>query len=262
MNVLIVDDEPLARKRLRQFVSDYPGAKLIAECSSGQLAIDAVRTHQVDVILLDVQMAGMDGFAVVRALPTEAPPVVIFVTAHDAHALRAFEVAAIDFVTKPVRRERLHAALDRARGVLASRESAAAGERLQRMLLALRPEGGSEQPSRTAGTGAERLQVRDGDNTLFLATRDVDWLEADGPIVRVHVGQSIYKVRDTLSRFEESLDNARFVRIHRSIVVNLDVVRHLQPWFGGDAFLVLRDGQRLKVSRTYRALLRARLNAI
>ena len=263
MNVLIVDDEPHARKRIRRLLADYPDLVVVAESNSGPSALEAARTHRVDVILLDVQMAGMDGFEVVRALANGDPPIVVFVTAHDTHALRAFEVAAIDYVVKPVRKERLVAALDRARVLLASRESAAVGERLQKMLAELGANARSGvPPALPHHPGAARLEVRDGESILFLPVAEIDWLEADGPIVRVHAGRAVYGVRDTLSRMEESLDQATFVRIHRSFIVNLERVRELQPWFGGDALLVLREGQKLKVSRTYRTQLRDRLNAV
>ena len=263
MNILIVDDEPHARKRIRRLIGDYPDAVVVAESDSGRSALEAARTHRVDVILLDVQMAGMDGFEVVRALADGDPPIVVFVTAHDSHALRAFEVAAIDYVVKPVRKERLVAALDRARGLLASRASAAVGERLQKLLAELGADARNGVPPALAHhPGAARLEVRDGESILFLPVREIDWLEADGPLVRVHAGRAVYRVRDTLSRMEESLDQAKFVRIHRSFIVNLERVRELQPWFGGDAILVLREGHKLKVSRTYRTQLRDRLNSV
>jgi len=258
MNILIVDDEPLARKRVRRLLADHPDAAVVAECNSGRSALDAVATHKVDLILLDVQMAGLDGFEVVRGLDANEPPIVVFVTAHDAHALRAFEVAAVDYVMKPVRKERLAAALDRARALLASRASAAVGERLQRMLAEL----GAESRRPVQRSGAERIEVQDGERLLYVPTSSADWFEADGPLVRVHAGRNVYQVRGTLAHIEESLDPARFVRVHRSYLVNIERVRELQPWFGGDAILVLQDGHRLKVSRTYRAQLRERLNAV
>ncbi|MEP6619065.1 MAG: LytTR family DNA-binding domain-containing protein [bacterium] len=263
MNTLLVDDEMLARKRIRRLLADHTDVTIVGECNSGRTAIDAVRTHRVDLMLLDVQMSGMDGFGVLRALAPEEAPLVVFVTAFDSHAIRAFEVAAVDYLVKPVRKERLAAALDRVRAVLESRESAAVGKRLQRMLV----EFGGEAPSALAEAaatraGADRIEVQDGDKVVFIATRDVDYIEADGPLVKIHSSRGQFKIRETLAHMESSLNAKQFVRIHRSFIVNIARVSELQPWFGGDAILVLTGGQKLKVSRTYRGQLKERLNAI
>lgn len=262
MNALLVDDELLARKRIRRLLADHGDVTIVAECNSGRTALEAVRTHRVDLMLLDVQMSGMDGFGVLRSLLPDEAPLVIFVTAFDSHAIRAFEVAAIDYLVKPVRAERLSAALDRARAVLESRESAAVGKRLQRMLVEFGGDAAIPPVEPTIVRGADRIEVQDGEKVMFLATSDVHWIEADGPLVRIHSARGEFRLRETLAHMETSLNPRQFVRIHRSFIVNIGRVSELQPWFGGDAILILSGGQKLKVSRTYRAQLKERLNAI
>jgi two-component system LytT family response regulator len=185
----------------------------------------------------------------------------VFVTAHDDHAVRAFEARALDYLLKPVRRERLAATLQRAQDVLSDRRSAAYANQLRSVMAQLdeRLPPTGVPPVRA---GAERIEVRDGERVRYIDAGEVAWVEANGPHVRLHAGRETFEIRETLSRLESSLDQRLFVRIHRSYLVNVTQVRELQPWFGGDAVLVLRDGQRLKVSRTYRAQLRQRLNAV
>jgi two-component system, LytTR family, response regulator len=264
MNVLLVDDEALARRRLRRLLADADDVTIVAECGSGGTAIEALRTHQVDLVFLDIQMPGVDGFVVAESLQGPEAPLLVFVTAHDSHAIRAFEARALDYLLKPVRRERLELALDRARESIAGRRSTAYARQLRSVLAQL----DSEQPGTGALTAppsapaAERIEVRDGERVRWVATSDVAWAEAKGPHVLLHTKQGVFEIRDTLARLEASLDARRFVRIHRSFIVNLGQIKELQPWFGGDAVLVLHGGQQLKVSRTYRAQLRHRLNAL
>src|SRR5829696_5734389 len=247
MNVLLVDDEALARRRLRRLLADADDVTVIAECGSGAAAIESLRTHQVDLVFLDIQMPGVDG---------------LFVTAHDNHAIRAFEARALDYLLKPVRKERLALALDRAREAIAGRRSTAYARQLRSVIAQLDREPTSPALPVPVSSAAERIEVRDGERVRFVATADVAWAEAKGPHVLLHTKQGVFEIRDTLARLEASLDARRFVRIHRSYIVNLGQIKELQPWFGGDAVLVLHDGQQLKVSRTYRAQLRQRLNAV
>jgi len=261
MNVLLVDDEALARRRLRRLLSDAPDVTVVAECGSGSAAIEALKTHQVDLVFQDIQMPGIDGFVVAASLQGPEAPLLVFVTAHDTHAIRAFETRALDYLLKPVRAERLALALDRAREALASRRSAAYARQLRNVMAQLDQEP-SAAPLQATPTGAERIEVRDGERVRYVAADDVAWAEADGPHVRLHTAHGVFEIRETLAHLESALDPRRFVRIHRSFIVNVGQIKELQPWFGGDAVLILKGGQQLKVSRTYRAQLKQRLNAL
>lgn len=262
MNVLLVDDEALARRRLRRLLADAGDVTVVAECGSGAAAIEALRTHQVDLAFLDIQMPGVDGFMVAEALQGPESPLLVFVTAYDSHAIRAFEARALDYLLKPVRKERLGLALDRAREAIAGRRSTAYARQLRSVIAQLDGEPATAALGVTAAPAAERIEVREGERVRWIATADVAWAEAKGPHVLLHAKQGVFEIRDTLARLEASLDARRFVRIHRSFIVNLSQIKELQPWFGGDAVLVLHDGQQLKVSRTYRTQLRQRLNAL
>jgi two-component system LytT family response regulator len=261
MNVLLVDDEALARRRLRRLLSDAPDVTVVAESGSGSAAIEALKMHRVDVVFCDIQMPGVDGFVVAQSLQGPEAPLLVFVTAHDTHALRAFETRALDYLLKPVRAERLALALDRAREALAARRSAAYARQLRSVIAQLDQEP-NEAPRAAAPSGAERIEVRDGERVRYVAADDVAWAEADGPHVRLHTAHGVFEIRETLAHLEAALDARHFVRIHRSFIVNVGQIKELQPWFGGDAVLILKSGQQLKVSRTYRAQLKQRLNAL
>jgi len=259
MNVLLVDDEALARRRLRRLLSDAPDVTIVAESGSGGAAIEALKMHRVDVVFCDIQMPGVDGFVVAESLQGPEAPLLVFVTAHDTHAIRAFEARALDYLLKPVRAERLALALDRAREALAARRSAAYARQLRSVIAQLDQE---PNPAPLLATSAERIEVRDGERVRYVAADDVAWAEADGPHVRLHTAHGVFEIRETLAHLESALDARRFVRIHRSFIVNVGQIKELQPWFGGDAVLILKNGQQLKVSRTYRAQLKQRLNAL
>ena len=260
MNVLLVDDEALARRRLRRLLSDAPDVTVVAESGSGSAAIEALKMHRVDVVFCDIQMPGVDGFVVAESLEGPEAPLLVFVTAHDTHAIRACEARALDYLLKPVRAERLALALDRAREALAARRSAAYARQLRSVLAQLDQEP-NPLPAPTP-SAAERIEVRDGERVRYVAAEEVAWAEADGPHVRLHTAHGVFEIRETLAHLEAALDAPRFVRIHRSFIVNVGQIKELQPWFGGDAVLILKNGQQLKVSRTYRAQLKQRLNAL
>ena len=262
MNVLLVDDEALARRRLRRLLAEADDVTVVAECGSGGAAIEALQTHQVDLVFLDIQMPGVDGFVVAESLQGPEAPLLVFVTAHDTHAIRAFETRALDYLLKPVRKERLGLALDRAREAIAARRSTAYARQLRSVIAQLDKEPTTGTFAAPPAPSAERIEVRDGERVRFVATADVAWAEAKGPHVLLHTKQGVFEIRDTLARLEASLDARGFVRIHRSFIVNVSQIKELQPWFGGDAVLVLHGGQQLKVSRTYRAQLRNRLNTV
>ena len=263
MNVLLVDDEPPARRRLRRMLGETADVSVVAECGSGASALEALRTHHVDIVFLDINMPGVDGFVVADTLSGPDAPLLVFVTAHDSHAIRAFETRALDYLLKPVRDERLTLTLDRAREALNARRSAAYATQLRSVLAQLDRHVGSGAPAaQSPASAAERIEVRDGERVRYVEAADVAWVEAQGAYVRLHTSRGTFEIRDTLARLEGSLDSRRFVRIHRSYLVNVGQVRELRPWFGGDAVLVLNDGKELKVSRTYRAQLKQRLNAV
>jgi two-component system LytT family response regulator len=253
MRVLIVDDEPVARQRLRRLLSELDGIELIGECNNGRDAVAKITEDRPDLVLLDVQMPMMDGFAVLRSLPDDAMPIVVFVTAFDEHATAAFDVHALDYVVKPVEAERFRVAVERARRQL-SMESTV--ERHKRLIDLLHEQGanGPASSDRTAAATRrpQRLLINDDGRRFFVPVADIDWIEAYGNYVRLHVGAKTHLLRATMSHVESSLDPSQFGRIHRSSIVNLLAVREIQPWFSGEHIVILRDGTKLKLSRNYR----------
>jgi two-component system LytT family response regulator len=269
IRVLLADDEPLGRRRLVRFLRAEPDADVVAECGSGEEAVAALAREEVDLVLLDVQMPDLDGFGVIERVGADRMPPVVFVTAYDAYAVRAFEVHALDYLLKPVTAERFAAAFARARGHLDQTSSARMGRRLQAMLAqVLAPEpAGAGGVAGAAAPGprprhVDRLQVKDDGRVYFVRADDVDWFEADGNHVRLHVGAATHTIRETIAALDAALRPDRFARIHRSTIVNLDRIRELQPWFAGDYLVLLRDGTQLKLSRTYREQLQQRLHAL
>jgi two-component system LytT family response regulator len=274
VRVLIVDDEPLARDCMRLALRHAPGVTIVAECGDGASAVEAVHRHAPDVVFLDVQMPGLDGFAVLEQIDAATMPVVVFVTAFDAHAIRAFEVHALDYVLKPFPDERLVAALERARAAIQERRNGELGRRLAEFvqrwqagslirvpnaqppqaLGGLDPAPETEhvvaEPARaTASSSIARFAVRSDGRVRFVAAGDVDWIEADGNYMVLHVGDVQHRLRASLAGLTEGLDPKRFVRIHRSVIVNVERIREVQPWFGGDYIAILRTGAKLRVSR-------------
>jgi two-component system, LytTR family, response regulator len=255
LTVLIVDDEPLARQRLRRILSDEPDVEIAGECASGDEAVRMIGERRPDVVLLDIRMPKLDGFGVVRALPPDAAPIVVFVTAFDEHATSAFDVQALDYVMKPVEPERLRLALARARR---QHETTSTVERHQRLLAILREESGpspataDSSPRARALPTPRRILVKEKDRRFFVNTADVDWLEAYGNYVRLHVAGRVHLLRATMAQLEQSLDPDDFARIHRSSIVNLSRVKEVQPWFSSEYVVILKDGTRLKMGRAYR----------
>jgi two-component system, LytTR family, response regulator len=253
MRVLIVDDEPVARQRLRRLLSEIDGVQLIGECKNGREAVAKITEDRPDLVLLDVQMPMMDGFAVLRSLPEDAMPIVVFVTAFDEHATAAFDVHALDYVVKPVEAERFRVAVERARRQL-SMESTV--ERHQRLIDLLREQSGDAptpaESSQVAARRPQRLLINEDGRRFFVSVADIDWIEAYGNYVRLHVGAKTHLLRATMAHVESSLDPSQFGRIHRSSIVNLLAVREIQPWFSGEHIVILKDGTKLKLSRNYR----------
>jgi len=240
IRALIVDDEPLARKRLVTLLEKEPAIQIAGEADSGSTAVAAIGSLKPDLVFLDIQMPGMDGFAVLRAL---APPLpfVVFVTAYDDHAIRAFEVQAVDYVLKPVVEARFREAVRRAIERIRSSSSDALARQMASLLERL-----------PAPASADRLAVRSGERTLFVRYDDIDWIDVEGDYARVHAGKDTHLLRETLSDLEKRLPSPRFLRIHRSFIVQADRIQSVQPWFKGDYVITLRDGTRLQSGRTYR----------
>jgi two-component system LytT family response regulator len=251
IRVLVVDDEPLAREKIRGMVAADPELRVVAECSNGAEAIEAVRSMRPDLILLDVQMPEVGGFCVLETLKDEQLPPVIFITAYDHYAVRAFEFHALDYLLKPFDRERFQAAIERAKRQI--RRDSSDGSGIDARILALL-EQMHGQPRYS-----ERLVVKTGGRVFFLNTDEIDWIEAEGNYVSIHTGKKAYLLRETISSFESQLDPKEFVRIHRSSIVRLDRIKELQPWSHGEYHVILADGTRLTLSRSYREKLQAAL---
>lgn len=252
LRILIADDEPLARDQLRHLLSSETDVAVVGECGDGVETVRAVRSVRPDLLLLDVQMPDLDGFGVLCELGPAETPAVIFVTAYDQYALRAFEVRALDYLLKPVDPRRLGEALQRVRaqGVNPSHRSA------ESALADLLRE--AEERRRVL----QRLPVPEGDRILFLPVDAIVSLEASGNYVRVHAAGGSYLRRDTLAGIAAKLDPAKFARVHRSFVVNLERIRELVPWFHRTYVLVLENGQRVPVSRSFRGPIEALLGRV
>jgi two-component system LytT family response regulator len=249
IRTLIVDDEPLARNHLRSLLAPDEEIEIVGECGSGSEAVDAIRRDEPDLVLLDIQIPELDGFDVIREIGPNAMPFVLFVTAYDEHALRAFEAQALDYLMKPVNRERFNGAVGRAKEIIRGMRGTAMGEPLARLLDSLQ----------TRSAPLDRLALRLDGRILFLRIEQIDWIEAADDYVRLHVGKQILEHRDTLTRLEQRLPADRFLRIHRSTIVNVDRIREMQPWFQGDYVLIMHDGTRLTTGRSYRERLRGLL---
>jgi two-component system LytT family response regulator len=275
VRVLIVDDEAFARQRVSRLLAECGGGdvELVGEAASGQAAVGMIRSLAPDVVFLDIQMPGMSGLDVVRALEPEELPLVVFVTAFGEHAVEAFDVRALDYLLKPVDEQRFAAALGRVREQRRQKDAAAWRARVEGVLGALGGEdaGGAAQVTRPSGAAegppagapeaepappdagyAERVLVKLDDRMVIVPVGRIDWIEAYGNYVRLHVGKTVYLMRERLSRFEQRLRPREFARIHRSAIVRLDAVRDMKPWFSGDYLVYLVDGTQLKLSRGYR----------
>ncbi|MBA3891245.1 MAG: response regulator transcription factor [Gemmatimonadaceae bacterium] len=248
ISALIVDDEPPARRGLRALLARHADVHVAGQARSGREAVEAIRTLHPDLVFLDVQMPEGDGFEVVRTIGVEQMPLVIFVTAYDTYALRAFEIHALDYLLKPYDRERFDSALDRARSQLRQR-AAGADERLAALVERL--DGRSRW--------LDRLTVPVGSRMRFVDVGDVDYFEAETNYVRAHVSTRSHLLRTTLTALEAKLDPSRFVRIHRSLVVQLARVAEVEPLFAGEYVIFLKDGRRLTSGRTYRVAVQTAL---
>jgi two-component system, LytTR family, response regulator len=252
IRTLIVDDEPAARDGMRHLLAADPEIVLAGECSNGREAAAAIRDTAPDLVFLDVQMPGLDGFGVLREVGVDRAPAVVFVTAFDQYALRAFDVNALDYLLKPFTDDRFRQSLERAKQLV---RQGRLGD-LSRKLAALLDH---DEPAPARPRYLDRLVVKSGGKVTLLPVGEIEWIDAEGDYVRIHVGKTWHLLRETMKNLEDQLDSARFVRIHRSTIVNLEKVKELQPFFRGEYVVVLHNGTTLKLSRGYRDNLEARL---
>jgi two-component system LytT family response regulator len=237
---LIVDDEPLARLRLRALLAGEKDVVAVGECADGASAIDEIEAQRPDLVFLDVQMPELSGFDVIEAIGPSRMPLVVFVTAYDQYALEAFRVHAMDYLLKPFEDERFRATMQRARARLdATRQGSDA--RLHALV----------EDIASSRRYIQRLVIRAAGRVYFVRVDDIDWVEAADNYVRLHVGRASHLLRQTLKELEQQLDPEHFMRIHRSTIVRLDRIQELQPWFHGEYIVLLRDGTRLRTSRTF-----------
>ncbi len=252
IRTVIADDEAPGRRTLRLLLRGDPDVDVVAECASGPETVAAVRAEQPDLVFLDIQMPGATGFEVLDALRGEASPRVVFVTAHGEHALRAFDVAAVDYVLKPFDDDRFARALERAKEAVRERQALALAQRLGALVARPEPPAASERP-------LERIAVRDRGNVHLVPAEEIDWIGAQDYYAELHAGAQSYLVREPLRSLERRLDPRCFARIHRAAIVNVKRVRTLEPTTHGEWTVVLRDGQRLRLSRSHRESLDALL---
>lgn len=256
LEALIVDDEPLARRGLELRLAEFGDVDVVGEARNGREALTAIAATHPDLVFLDVQMPGMDGFEVLRRLAGRDMPAIVFVTAYDEYALKAFEANALDYLLKPINDERLRAAVDRARAALEHRE---AGEHRNRLLRFVCELTGRELTlddalAEAAGEGRwpRRLAIRDGREQSCVDVDRIDWVDAAGDYMCVHAAGETHVLRGTMKQLEKLLDPALFVRIHRSAIVNRVRVKRLRPHRNGEYFLTLDSGHELKLSRNYK----------
>lgn len=248
IRTVIVDDEELARRGLRALSQRCEDLELICECRNGREAVDAIHKHRPDLVFLDVQMPGKTGFDVIGAIQDAERPHVIFVTAYDKFALRAFEVHALDYLLKPVNEERFDAALARVREAMAHASDNAIVQRVRQVAAGLQG-----AASRSTMSAADRLPIKSNGRIIVIRSADIDWIEAEGDYVSVHVGGKTWLTRETIAAVELRLALSGFVRIHRSTLVNVERVKELRPRDKGEYTVVLDDGTELKLTRNYRA---------
>ena len=241
VRALIADDEPLARERLRMLLSSEDWIDVVEEVGDGMQAINAIQTLQPDLVFLDVQMPGATGFEVIDAIGADQMPFVVFVTAYDKYALKAFDVHAIDYLLKPFDKDRFQSGLARARRQLEQRSGGELERRLLQLVQDLKP-----------AAKMDRFVIKTGGRVFFVRAEDIDWIEAAGNYVKLHVGNEAHLFRETMNALESRLNADTFYRIHRSHIVNIERVRELQPWFNGEYVVFLKDGTRLTLSRGYR----------
>jgi two-component system LytT family response regulator len=252
LRAIIADDEPAARRGVRLLLERDRGVDIVGEAAGGLEAVELIRREKPDLVFLDVQMPGCDGFEVLAKVAPEVVRAVVFVTAYDEHALRAFEVNAIDYLLKPYEDERFEAALQRAKDEVWRHQSDTMSARLTQLLEYLRLTGDpAAAPAAKQDPALDRILVKSSGEIFFLKADEIDWIEAEGDYMKFHVAGRTHLMRETMARLEARLDPKRFIRIHRSAIVNIDRLRKLSPSFAGEYAVILHDGTKLKLSRGY-----------
>lgn len=255
----------LARKALKAILKDDPEIEIIAECPNGKEAVTAIREQSPDLVFLDIQMPETDGFQVIEQIGTERMPVTVFVTAYDKHALRAFEAHAIDYLLKPFDHDRFYSALQRVKTFIRQQKLGEISENLFALMQNMK----SVEPSSETGEKLEktsqkepldRVTIKSSGRIYFLKTEEIDWVEAEGDYLNLHSGGTTHLIRETMRNFHAKLDSKKFLRIHRSTVVNIERIKEIHPLFKGEYIITLTGGKRLKSSRSYRRELQSLLN--
>ena len=249
LRVMIVDDEAPAREGLRIRLRREPDVTIIGEFGDAKSALDAIRADRPDILFLDIEMPGLDGFSLLASAGDAKPPAVVFVTAHDIHAIRAFDVRALDYLLKPVEQPRLRQAIDRAHEYWDGTRKAELADRVKGIMSETEPPDSARQ---SASRAKLRIPVRRDGAIQFVNAADIDWIDAAGDSVKLHTGKMSHLLRKSMGEMLAMLDPQQFLRIHRSTIVNVDRVRELQPWFHGEYVVLMQDGTKLKLSRGYR----------
>jgi two-component system LytT family response regulator len=250
VRTLIVDDEPAARRGVRLLLERDASVEIVGEAAGGAEAAELIRREKPDLVFLDVQMPGCDGFEALSRLAPAVAPAVVFVTAYDEHALRAFEVNAVDYLLKPYDDARFAAALQRGKQAVRQRASDTVNHRLTQLLDYLQHDPARHGAAKDEGPG-DRILLKSSGEIFFLKAEEIDWIEAEGDYMKFHVAGRTHLMRETMARLEARLDPKRFIRIHRSTIVNFDRMRKLSPSFAGEYAVILHDGTKLKLSRGY-----------
>jgi len=244
IKTIVVDDEPLARKRLQNLLKEDDEIELLKLCRNGKEAIETILKYSPDLVFLDIQMPEIDGFEVIRRLNMQRMPIIIFVTAYDEYALDAFEVHALDYLLKPFDKKRFYKALNRAKDYLKNSTNKF-DSKLESLVQELNP-----TPSYL-----NRLMVKTSGRVFFVGADEIEWIEASGNYVQLHTGDKSYLIRETMSNMGKKLNPDKFYRIHRSTIVNIECVKELQSWFHGDYMVIMKNGEKLTMSRNYKDLL-------
>ena len=257
IRVVIADDEEAGRARIRRLLRDCPDAEVVAECANGRLTIEAINRLRPDVAFLDVQMPEGDGFQVAAALSDEVQPVLVFVTAYDQYAVRAFDIHAVDYLLKPFDAERFMTAWSRIRVQVATGDTRKREDRI----VALLHELGVDTVRGASVRYRDRFLIAQEGRSIVVSASDVDWFEASGNYVTLHVGKAHPLVREPIGALTNELDPNSFARIHRGAIINLDRIQEVQPWFSGDCIVLLTTGAKLRLTRSYRRAFETRFQA-
>ena len=259
IRTILVDDESLAIQGLQLRLQPHEDVEIVETCSNGREAIRAIKTHKPDLVFLDIQMPGFDGFSVIQGLMEVEPPLFVFVTAYSDHALRGFEAGAVDYLMKPVEDDRLADTLERVRQRLSEKRSAEEATKLKEVLAEVAPEAAESVAGASAGDDApsssryeKLINIKDRGQIFRVDVDTIEKIDAAGDYMCIYTGDNTLILRETMKDLEKRLDPRRFQRVHRSCIVNLDQVRQVKPHTNGECFLVLESGSQVKVSRSYR----------